>query len=87
MLIDISSALMKVVFVAVIIWFITLIISIISLYKRTDILKPVKIFWAAVIFFAPVVGLIFYLIYGIKRKRLPNERGYTDKNITRSISK
>lgn len=56
--------------VAIIIWFIILVISLVTLIKRSDILFPVKIFWAAVIFFAPVIGLIIYLFAGPARRRL-----------------
>jgi hypothetical protein len=54
--------------VIVIIWFVVLIISLFTLSRRRDITIPVKIFWSAVIFFAPVAGLIFYLIYGYGKK-------------------
>jgi hypothetical protein len=43
----------------------------VTLFKRKETVLPVKIFWAAIIFIAPVIGLIFYLIYGLpKRKKL-----------------
>ena len=64
-----SSALLNIFLIAIIIWFIVLIIAIITLTKRKDIVTPAKAFWSAVIFFAPVVGLIFYLMYGFKNKR------------------
>jgi hypothetical protein len=51
-------------------WLIVLVVVLITLYKRRDMELPVKIFWGLVIFFAPLIGLILYLIFGAgKRKR------------------
>lgn len=79
MILDFLTDLVKSYLAVVIIWFVTLIIVIITLTKRTDILTPVKIFWGFIIFIAPVLGLIIYLVYGLKRKKklLPK----TEKNI------
>ena len=53
------------------IWIITLIIVMITLYKRQDISILIKISWALVIIIFPVLGLIGYLFFGLaKRKKL-----------------
>ena len=71
MLLDFFSALVSGYLILVGLWLITVIIVLITLFKRNDILVPVKIFWAAIIFIAPVIGLIFYLLFGLsKRKKL-----------------
>ena len=79
MLLDFFSEVVKSYLAILVIWFITFIIVLISLFKRNDIFLPVKLFWGFIIFIAPVIGLIFYLIYGLKGKKklFPN----TDKNI------
>lgn len=66
---SLSSTLLNTFLILIILWFIILVIAIISLAKRKDMLMPVKIFWSAVLFIAPVVGLIFYLLYGTRRNR------------------
>lgn len=66
---EVSSTLLNVFLILLFVWFIVLVISLITLLKRTDILFPIKIFWAAIIFFAPVVGLIFYLLSGAKKNK------------------
>ncbi len=71
MLLDFFSALVSGYLILVGLWLITVIIVLVTLFKRNDIIIPVKIFWAAIIFIAPVIGLIFYLILGLpKRKKL-----------------
>ncbi len=71
MLLDFFSALVSGYLILIGLWVITIIIVLITLFKRNDILVPVKIFWAAIIFIAPVIGLIFYLLFGLsKRKKL-----------------
>ncbi|MDQ6757706.1 MAG: hypothetical protein M3004_12315 [Bacteroidota bacterium] len=71
MLLDFFSTLISGYLIVVSIWLITFIIVLVHLFRRTDITLPVQIFWAFIIFIAPVIGLIFYLIYGIpKRKKL-----------------
>jgi hypothetical protein len=71
MLLDFFSALLSGYLILAGIWLITIIIVLVTLFKRKDTVLPVKIFWAAIIFIAPVIGLIFYLIYGLpKRKKL-----------------
>jgi uncharacterized membrane protein YhaH (DUF805 family) len=62
-----TSTLLNIFVILFLIWLVVLIIAIYTLFRRRDILLPIKAFWAAVLFFAPVVGLIFYLIYGAKR--------------------
>lgn len=71
MLLNFFNALVSGYLILVALWLITLVIVLITLFKRKDIFLPVKIIWAAVIFIAPVIGLIFYLIAGLpKRKKL-----------------
>lgn len=71
MLLDFFSILVSGYLVLVIIWLVTLLIVLVTLFRRRDILLPVKLFWAVVIFVAPLIGLIFYLIFGLpKRKKL-----------------
>lgn len=71
MLLDFFSALLSGYLILIGLWLITIIIVLIKLFKRKDIAQPVKIFWTAVIFIAPVIGLILYLMIGLpKRKKL-----------------
>ena len=71
MMLDFFSALLSGYLIIIAIWIITIIIVLITLFKRNDILFPVKIFWGAIIFIAPLLGLIIYLIAGLpKRKKL-----------------
>ena len=71
MLFDFFSTLVSGYLALVIIWLVTLLIVLVTLFRRRDILLPVKLFWAVVIFIAPLIGLIFYLIFGLpKRKKL-----------------
>lgn len=71
MMLDFFSALLSGYLILVGLWLITIIIVLITLFRRKDILLPVKIFWGIIIFIAPVIGLILYLILGIpKRKKL-----------------
>jgi hypothetical protein len=49
------------------IWLIILIVSIASLFKRTDIALPMKVIWLLLILMFPVLGLIVYLIIGRKK--------------------
>jgi hypothetical protein len=71
MLLDFFSTLISGYLALVIIWLVTLLIVLVTLFKRRDILLRVKLFWAVIIFVAPLIGLIFYLIFGLpKRKKL-----------------
>lgn len=71
MLLDFFSALVSGYLILVGLWLLTIIIVFVTLFKRKDIPLPVKIFWAIIIFIAPVIGLIVYLIVGLqKRKKL-----------------
>lgn len=80
MLLDFFSTLISGYLALVIIWLVTLIIVLVTLFRRRDILFPVKLFWALVIFVAPLIGLIFYLIFGLpKRKKLLSN---TEKGIS-----
>lgn len=69
MLLDFFSALLSGYLILVGLWLITLVIVLITLFKRKDILMPVKILWAVIIFIAPVIGLIFYLLKGLPKKK------------------
>lgn len=78
MFLDFISDVVKGYLAVVVIWFITLIIVMVTLFKRADIGITKKIFWGLLIFIAPVLGLILYLIYGLKgtKKVFPS----TEKN-------
>jgi len=65
-----DSFLAKVLFATIIIWFIIFLICLVTLSRRKDLSLPERVLWAVVIFFAPVIGLIFYLVFGSKRKRI-----------------
>ena len=70
-MLDFFSALISGYLILVGLWLLTIIIVFVTLFKRNDIPMPVKIFWALIIFVAPVIGLILYLIVGLqKRKKL-----------------
>lgn len=71
MLLDFVSTTLAVWLGVTIIWLITLVVSIIGLINRKDILLPVKVLWGFLIFVAPFLGLILYLIYGGSK---PNNR-------------
>jgi hypothetical protein len=51
----------------VFIWLIILIVTIASLFKRTDIALPMKVIWLLLILMFPVLGLIVYIIIGRKK--------------------
>ena len=78
MLLDIISALLKGYLGVILIWLITLLIVVFTLIKRRDVILPVKIVWGIILCIAPVIGLIFYLIFGLKGKKklLPKTRYY-----------
>ena len=63
-----SSILFNSVVILVLIWLVVLIVSLLKLARRKDLFAPVKYLWAAIIVFAPVAGLIAYLIYGSKKR-------------------
>jgi membrane protein implicated in regulation of membrane protease activity len=69
-----DSILMNALFIIAGLWFLIFIICLITLARREDMFVPEKIFWAVIIFFAPVVGLIFYLVFSV-RKRKMKQRG------------
>lgn len=52
----------------VLIWIVVLIVSIASLFKRTDIALPMKVIWLLLILMFPVLGLIVYLVIGRTKK-------------------
>jgi Phospholipase_D-nuclease N-terminal len=64
-----GSILVSAAIIAMIIWLIVFIVCLLSVSRRRDISLPEKIFWGAIIFFAPVLGLIFYLVFGFKKMR------------------
>ncbi|TKK67747.1 hypothetical protein FC093_13435 [Ilyomonas limi] len=68
MLIDISSVLLNIIVAIALLWLVVLFIAIVTLSRRRDMATPVKIFWAAIIFFAPVAGLILYFVFGFRKK-------------------
>ena len=70
-MLDFFSALLSGYLILVGLWLVTLLIVFVTLFKRKDIAVPVKILWAIVIFVAPVIGLVIYLLTGLpKRKKL-----------------
>ena len=72
-MLDFFTSLLSGYLIVVAIWFITLIIVLARLFTRKDTSLPEKIIWGIIIFIAPVIGLIFYLIIGIpKGKNLLN---------------
>ena len=81
MLADIIYNILKGYLALVIIWAVTLVTVLIILLKRKDVSMPEKIFWAVIIFIAPVIGLIFYLIFG-----LPGKKKLLEKTDSRSPS-
>ena len=72
-MLDFFTSLLSGYLIVVAIWFITLIIVLVRLFTRKDTSLPEKIIWGVIIFIAPVIGLIFYLIIGLpKGKKLLN---------------
>lgn len=71
-MLDFFSALVSGYLILVTLWLLTIIIVFVTLFKREDIPMSVKIFWAIIIFVAPVIGLIVYLIVGLQKKKLLN---------------
>ena len=68
-MLDFFSALLSGYLILVGLWLLTLIIVFVTLFNRKDIAMPVKIFWAIIIFVAPVIGLIIYLLIGLQRRK------------------
>lgn len=56
------------------IWLLILIVALFTLSRRKDMFTFIKIFWALVIFFAPVLGLIFYIMFSSKTSNRPNKQ-------------
>lgn len=69
MLLDLIYDILKGYLAIVAIWLATLVIVLITLFKRKDLMFPTKIFWTFIIFIAPVIGLIIYFVYGLKGKK------------------
>ena len=70
-MLDFFSALVSGYLILVALWLLTIIIVFVTLFKRKDIPMPVKIVWAIIIFVAPVIGLIVYLIVGLQKRKKP----------------
>ena len=51
------------------VWLLTIIITLIVIYRRKDLSRIVKYFWTFVIIIAPVLGLIAYFIWGAGARR------------------
>ena len=68
---DFFSALVSGYLIIVALWLLTIIIVFVTLFKRKDIPMPVKIVWAIIIFVAPVIGLIVYIIVGLQKRKKP----------------
>jgi len=75
MLLDISSVLLYTIIALLFAWLVVLIVTVVTLSRRRDMATAIKIFWAAVIFFAPLIGLILYFVFGF-RKMDRNSRRY-----------
>ena len=63
-----SSVLFNVFLMVLLVWVVVLTVVLITLSKRKDVALPIKLFWSAVIVFAPFAGLLVYLIYGPKNR-------------------
>ena len=70
-MLDFFSALVSGYLIIVALWLLTIIIVFVTLFKRKDIPMPVKIVWAIIIFVAPVIGLIVYIIVGLQKRKKP----------------
>ena len=70
-MLDFFSAFVSGYLIIVALWLLTIIIVFVTLFKRKDIPMPVKIVWAIIIFVAPVIGLIVYLIVGLQKRKKP----------------
>ena len=68
-MLDFFSVLLSGYLILVGLWLLTIIIVFVTLFKRKDIPMPVKIFWGIIIFVAPVIGLIIYLIIGLQKTK------------------
>ena len=51
------------------VWLLTIIITLIVIYRRKDLTRLVKYFWTFVIIIAPVLGLVAYFIWGAGASR------------------
>jgi len=63
-----SSVVFNIFIIVLLVWVVVLAVVLISLSRRKDILMPVRLFWSAVIVFAPFAGLLVYFIYGPKKR-------------------
>ena len=70
-MLDFFSALVSGYLIIVALWLLTIIIVFVTLFKRKDIPMPVKMVWAIIIFVAPVIGLIVYIIVGLQIRKKP----------------
>jgi hypothetical protein len=53
----------------VLIWLVVAIFALMSILKRKDMTMPLKVVWCAVIVFAPLIGLVIYLIYNYNKEK------------------
>ena len=51
------------------VWLLTIIVTLIIIYRRMDLTRIIKYFWTFVIIIAPVLGLIAYFIWGAGVRR------------------
>jgi hypothetical protein len=63
------STLATIYLIAAGVWLLTIIITLIVIYRRKDLTRIVKYFWTFVIIIAPVLGLIAYFIWGAGARR------------------
>jgi len=83
MLLDLISSILSGYLILAAIWFITLVIVLVRLFNRKDTPLPEKILWGAIIFIAPVLGLVLYLVIGLpKRKKLLDNKKLKINNNT-----
>ncbi|MEO6524053.1 MAG: hypothetical protein ABIN91_20380 [Mucilaginibacter sp.] len=68
MQISFSSVFFNIFIIALLVWVVVLTVVLITLSRRKDVALPIKLFWSAIIVFAPFAGLLVYIIYGLKRR-------------------
>ena len=67
------STLATIYLIAAGIWLLTIIITLIVIYRRKDLTRIVKYFWTFLIIVAPVLGLIAYFIWGAGARKNGSE--------------
>ena len=63
------STLATIYLIAAGVWLLTIIITLVVIYRRKDLAQVVKYFWTFLIIIAPVLGLIAYFIWGAGARR------------------